>query len=431
MWDNATDAGDTNVRVDTGLVPSHTDARWDSHLESSPLEGAPTIGVGRFTATRTVTALWGELLRRSKLVDLVVAAVTVLVGLLLLFGEAGEADPEPTVAGFVFVLASGPLLVFRRVNALLVLIVVAAGGIGMLVSNGSDAIALPAMSVALYTTARWWEERRNLVYGGAVGLTYATLSAAIETPFSNEWIGNMVVVLFPLAVGEIARTRAARIQSRVEAQTKAKVEAERRRVAQDLHDVVANGLSVIAVQSGVAAHLLDRDIDQARKALEAINAVGKRSLEDLRDLVGLLRSSEEINLVPTPADPDDFSSLTERAGQAGVTAQIEMEGCFPDDVPDASVVAVHRIIGEALTNVARHAGAVPALVTIRHGDDEVGVEVRNNRSAMDIAPVASTRVGVIGMTERAETLGGTLRAGPTTGGGFEVVALIPYRRRTR
>lgn len=151
-------------------------------------------------------------------------------------------------------------------------------------------------------------------------------------------------------------------------------------------------------------------------------------------MVGVLRSTGEVELRPIPTDPDDIADLLAGAAQAGVEASLETVGAFPGDVSDAAVVAVHRIVREALTNVARHAGPVPAVVALRHGDDRVVVEVRNPPSTMttaaappDAATAAgSTGVGVVGMRERAESLGGSLEAGPTADGGYRVVAEVPY-----
>jgi signal transduction histidine kinase len=189
-------------------------------------------------------------------------------------------------------------------------------------------------------------------------------------------------------------------------------------------------LSTIAIQSGVAAHLLDRDPDQAKESLEIINATGKHALEELRVMVGVLRSSgDDVPLRPTPIDPNDLSELLAGAANAGLTVTTDIDDGFPSDVSDACVVAMHRIIQEAFTNVARHAGSVEVALSIHHGDDRVRVQVVNRpgtSSQRDSVP--STGVGVIGMTERAEALGGSLRAGETEEGGFEVDATIPYHR---
>jgi signal transduction histidine kinase len=161
-----------------------------------------------------------------------------------------------------------------------------------------------------------------------------------------------------------------------------------------------------------------------------INATGKHALEELRAMVGVLRSTdEEAPLRPTPGDPDDLSELVDRAAQAGLTVRTEVDGGFPRDVGDACVVAMHRIIQEALTNVARHAGPVPVDLSINHDVDHVRLHIVNQPgTTLHRDSVPSTGVGIIGMTERAEALGGTLRAKQATSGGFEVDAMIPYRR---
>ena len=217
----------------------------------------------------------------------------------------------------------------------------------------------------------------------------------------------------------------------IETEAAARVQAERLRIARDLHDVAAHGLSTIAIQSGVAARLIDRDIDQARTALQVINDASKRSLEDLRAMVGVLRSSDEVALRPTPRDVDDFSGLIEDAGRNGVSVTIEVEGSFPDDVPDAPVVALHRVLEEAIANVSRHAAPFPHKSRIRHSPQQVEVMIQNEITATSrrnpSAP--STGVGIIGMVERVETIGGTLSAQPNAEGGFVVIAAIPYYER--
>jgi signal transduction histidine kinase len=286
-----------------------------------------------------------------------------------------------------------------------------------------------------------------------------------DEPFLVEMVSELAQGFLPIAVGELLRGRAVRLREMIEAEADARVQAERLRIARDLHDVVAHGLATIAVQSGVAAHLLDRDPNQAREALEAINATGKSSLEELRAMVGVLRSTDGPSVAPAtdggapvagagggvaagerlpsgtlpdaaaavlrpvPADPADLDDLVDGARAAGVDVTVHNVGGYPADVADGVVVAVHRIVREALTNVARHAGPVPATVSLRHGSVGVEVEIINDPPVGDRTPVPSTGVGVIGMRERAEAVGGRLDVGPLATGGFRVSASIPYRGR--
>ncbi len=143
-------------------------------------------------------------------------------------------------------------------------------------------------------------------------------------------------------------------------------------------------------------------------------------------MVGVLRSSDELPLRPTPTDPNDLSEVLDGAANAGITVTIETTGTFPSSVGESCVVAVHRIIQEALTNVARHAGAAATTLHINHATDHVEIRITNVGGDAPRAAPDSTGVGIIGMRERAVSLGGTLTAEPTAGGGFHVAAILPY-----
>jgi signal transduction histidine kinase len=244
-------------------------------------------------------------------------------------------------------------------------------------------------------------------------------------------LSEVAVAALPAALGDTARGRREQIEARVEAEAEARVQAERLRIARDLHDVVAHSLSTIAVQSGVAAHNLGTVAadDPVRLALERINATGKKSLEELRAMVGVLRSTDEAPLRPTPTDPDDFSAIEQAAEAAGIPLTVQVDGSFPHEVSEATLVAVHRIAEEALTNIARHAGSAPTTMTVDHTTDRVELRVINTAPAAGAGPqfTGSTGVGIVGMRERAESVGGTVEAGPTPEGGFQVEAHLPYR----
>jgi signal transduction histidine kinase len=286
-----------------------------------------------------------------------------------------------------------------------------------------------AATVALYTVARHGSRKAGLV-AASVGAVVVSLGSAVlgDEPFFVELLSELAQGFLPIAVGDAVRTRADRVRELIDAEADARVQAERLRIARDLHDVVAHGLSTIAVQSGVAAHLLDRDPEHARQALETINATGKTSLEELRVMVGVLRSSDDAPLRPTPTDPNDISELLTGAANAGITVTHTVEGRFPDDASDAAAVAFHRIVQEALTNVARHSGTASATLQVQHQDDLVELVVRNTGPRSTPTTSGSTGVGIVGMRERAESLGGSLHAAPTEDGGFQVVATIPYVR---
>ena len=343
--------------------------------------------------------------------------------------ETRDPTSTPGVAAFSLCLAAGAALLVRERTPLPVAIVVAVARVGVAELTGDDGALVPAAMLALYTLARSGDRRRSVVAALAVGVPMSVAVAGVSAdPFFEEFPGEAALMLLPIAFADGVRSRADRLTERIETEASARVQAERLRIARDLHDVVAHSLSVVTVQSGVAAHLIDRDTAQAKDALEVINSTGKHALEELRTMVGVLRSTDDDPpRTPTPTDPDDLSALLAGAERAGVHVTVERDGSFPPDVGDAAVVAVHRILQEALTNVARHAGPVEATVRLRHRAAAVDLLVRNAPGAAEVTAPPSTGVGVIGMTERAASLGGTLTAGPTADGGFEVAATVPYQ----
>ncbi|MEM7337742.1 MAG: histidine kinase [Actinomycetota bacterium] len=361
--------------------------------------------------------------------DVVVAGAAAVFAVVFLFidgGNRSNADPAMLVAG----VAGALTLLVRRRFPLLVLLAVVTARIVVVMGSGSDQVLLPAVMVALYTMASLRNRSAGLGIGIAVGVGQALVVAALgREPELEEFLGEIALAALPLAVGEAFRGRAERLRTRIDTEAEARVQAERLAIARDLHDVVAHALSGITVQAGVAAHLLDRDPDQARQALERINGAGRTALEDLRDMVGSLRTTDEAPRRPVLTDPNDLRDVVAGAEANGVPLTVEVTGAFPAGVPDAVPLAVHRIIQEGLTNVARHGGAAPTTLRIEHRPDGVEVRLRNEApSQARVDAPTSTGVGVIGMTERAQALGGTLRAVPTDDGGFELMADIPYGR---
>ncbi len=367
---------------------------------------------------------------RSRVIDalLAVGAAAFAVGALINENASGSALP---LIGLAVVAALS--LIVRRKHAVPVLAVVLIARL-LVAWVGENEMALsPAAALALYTLARH-SDRRPVLIGSAVAGTVVAAGVALvgDDQIITEFLGEAAQMLLAVAVGDAVRNRERRLEDRIETEAVARVQAERLRIARDLHDVVAHGLSVIAVQSGVASHLLDRDLEQAREALDAINTAGRSSLEELRSMVGVLRADEGAELLPVPTDPDDFSAAEAQAAVAGLDLRISASGQFPPTASDACVVAVHRIVQEALTNVARHAGAVSAELELDHAGDAVTLRVTNESSAelsdRTSQPDLQPGAGIIGMTERALSLGGSLEARPQPQGGFLVVAVLPYHR---
>ena len=197
-------------------------------------------------------------------------------------------------------------------------------------------------------------------------------------------------------------------------------------MARDLHDVVAHNISVINVQANTALHLMDRQPERARSALTTINDVSKQALVELRSVLGVLRDVDES--APRAPSPSlaRLGDLVDSAAAAGLAVHVEEAG-RPVPLPADVDLAAYRIIQEALTNSARHSGGTAATVRVAYGDGDLIVRVDDDGIGAQPAGSgfrASTRAngsgnGIAGMTERAKSLGGTLRAAPRPEGGFE------------
>lgn len=368
----------------------------------------------------------------QRLFEVLLVVGVVVFGHIVFGFEIGEGVKPASTIGHGAVLLAGLAIAFRRWNPALVLVVVAIARVVGTVDTGSEFAIAPAFAIAMYAVGRKGDRSTAIKVSLSVALLSAAAIAGLEDEtFLLELIAETAQFLLPAVIGDAVRARAERLNELIETEAAARVQAERLRIARDLHDVVAHGLSTIAVQSGVAAHLMDQDPDEAKASLQIINETGKASLEELRTMVGVLRSTDDSPLRPAPTEPDAFPDLLAGAEAAGVEITDRSTGQFPAEVGDGIIVAVHRIVQEALTNVVRHAGSVAATVEVVRGEDSVTISVRNNEGNSQPTAVGSavpsTGVGLIGMRERAESFGGTFTAGAMPGGGYEVTAVIPYR----
>jgi signal transduction histidine kinase len=212
-----------------------------------------------------------------------------------------------------------------------------------------------------------------------------------------------------------------------EEEARRRASEERLRIARDLHDVLAHNISLINVQAGVALHLMGERPEQARTALSAIKQASKDALTELRSVLDILRGGDEHAPrapAPTLARLDD---LVSQAAAAGLAVRTEIEG-EARPVPSGLDGAAFRVLQEALTNVARHAGPATAIVRLSYGERDLTVQVDDDglgpASQGGHATLGSGR-GIVGMRERVTALGGELEAGPRPGGGFRVRARLP------
>jgi len=228
--------------------------------------------------------------------------------------------------------------------------------------------------------------------------------------------------------------RTAELEQAREELARRAVTEERLRLARELHDVVAHAMSVIAVQSGVGAHVASTQPEEAAKALTAIEVTSRAALEELRRLLGVLRQDSEPqgDLSPVPGLAD-LDSLLAEVAKAGLGVRLRVEGT-PSPLPAGVDLSAYRIVQEALTNVVKHAGPARAQVVVGYRDREVTVEVTDDGRGVG-ALAGDGRAGVghglIGMRERVAAFDGDLEAGPRPGGGFRVAARLPLAAERR
>jgi signal transduction histidine kinase len=342
----------------------------------------------------------------------------------------------------VAVVTCAPIA-FRRRAPLTALVISGAGILVILVVGWPEGTLPLAPLVLTYSVGAWCPLRKAVVglviitativviwLSDSPGLNDAADVLGVVGQFGAVWA--IAVALRNRRAAGDALQREADERAEAERQSAARALAEERlRIAQELHDVVAHSMSVIAVQAGVGAHVVDERPEQAKAALEAISATSRGTLTELRRLLGVLRDSDGARSSAPAPGLVDLPRLVDEVRAAGVPVNLRVEGA-PDCVHAGVELSAYRVVQEALTNVIKHAGTPTRVdVTVRYLPGSLAVEVIDDgrglaaRSPGD-GPADGSGNGLVGMRERVELWGGELSAGPATGGGFRVRALLPY-----
>jgi signal transduction histidine kinase len=257
------------------------------------------------------------------------------------------------------------------------------------------------------------------VVGPSLAYVATESSRALVRPLTTSLFLSLLV-----GIGEFFRSRRERyreISKQVAARQQTAAEAERVRIARELHDVLAHSLSQISVQAGVGLHLFDTQPERARESLAAIKETSGQALEEVRGVLGFLRSPDEPAARAPEPDLSRLPSLIRSFELSGLP--VTLTNNLAPDIPAATQLALFRIVQESLTNAARHAGAAEVTVRLESEGDEYVAIISDNGHAT--GSTAQPGRGIVGMRERAELLGGSLSAAPTEGGGFRVEARLP------
>ncbi|QXJ23493.1 sensor histidine kinase [Actinomadura graeca] len=224
--------------------------------------------------------------------------------------------------------------------------------------------------------------------------------------------------------------RAERLERERDAEVQMAMSAERARIARELHDVIAHNVSVIVVQADGASYAIDTDARRARQALETISSTGRLALAEMRRLLGVLRESDDVGVYAPQPGVAQLDDLVEQVRASGLAVTFEVDGT-PASMSEGRQLTVFRIVQEALTNTLKHGGLrVSADVRLCYAGDAVVVRVVDDGRGAAAADDGRGH-GLVGMRERAAVYGGSVRASPRPGGGFEVVARIPVREDGR
>jgi signal transduction histidine kinase len=374
--------------------------------------------------------------------DIVLAVSVALFQLLGTSRAAGNqpgAQPlgDPDGLGYLLLTAAGLALLVRRRWPVAVFLTTTAISLVYYAAGYPDGPASIGLFVAIYTLTAQGDGRRSLqiVAAGIAVLAVEWLSVADLQSFNPAgWVFFRIgTAVMAAALGESVRgrrvlaaeaeERAARAEQTKEEEARRRVDAERLRIAREVHDTVAHAIAVINVQAGVTAHVLDKRPEQARETLVTIEQTSARALGELRTTLGMLRDADD-RRAPTPG-LGQVEELVGMAREAGLDVKLEVASPARE-LPSATDQAAYRILQESITNAIRHAGPARVTVSLTYGPDDLELRVADDgRGPRDAGDRAARGQGIVGMRERAALLGGELTAGPRPGGGFQVRASLP------
>ncbi|MFH8802306.1 sensor histidine kinase [Streptomyces sp. NPDC017936] len=295
---------------------------------------------------------------------------------------------------------------------------------------------------ALYWLAALTDGRTTRVYG-VTTLVAVTLAAVFADSMDHlslllRTIGPVFWLMLPLAAGkttQLRRAYLAAVQARAEhaertreEEARLRVTEERMRIARELHDVVAHHLALANAQAGTAAHLARTRPAQTQRILDDLTGTTSSALRELKATVGVLRRPNDPDgesLEPSPG-LDRLPELVSACASAGLTVTVTTEG-EPRPLSPGVDLTAFRIVQEALTNVTKHSAARAAHIRLAYAGGRLTLTVTDDGTAAGAVPSAERGrgFGLMGMRERAQSVGGDLRAGHRPEGGFEVSTALP------
>lgn len=345
---------------------------------------------------------------------------------------------------FTFALAASaflPLAVRRTVPWLALTLSGAAALIYQLQPMPPAFVVLGPM-LALYALAAHSRRRHaGLIALAAAGVVVAVPVFALGSSerWVAEFVGAFVLLAASALLGDAERNRrayVAEVEQRAldaertrEEEALRRVDEERIRISREVHDIVAHSLSIVTIQAGAAASLLDRGDDSgARASIENVRTTGKQALAELRSMLDVLRTGDADAPLAPAAELSNIEALVVPVREAGLGVELNVTGDLRS-IPAYASVSAYRIVQEALTNIVRHAKAEHAVVNVTVTGRDLVIEITDDGSSAGVEPPQEhAGHGIRGMRERVDALGGSFEAGPGESGGFRVFATIPLSR---
>ncbi|MDA0632155.1 histidine kinase [Nonomuraea sp. MCN248] len=377
---------------------------------------------------------------RPSRLDVLLALAVVVAGQVESFGRQGFepgqiSRPVPLAVGAA---AAGVLLLFRQRFPMSMLLALVAVGFG--VREVTDAGYYAAWHfystlILVHTVASAAElrSRRGLAGLGSVLLAYAYLQTFQHNDLAEVLISAIFVgvayasgILLRRQIDQTLRVtrQATRLEVEREERARQALAGERARIARELHDIVSHNVSLMTLHTGGVRMMLrdDPDRERERALLTGVERAGREAIEELRLMLGMLRSPAAAGAEPHAAGLDRLDALAAQVEEAGPAVDLRVEG-DPRPLPPGLDLSAYRVAQEALTNALKHARATRIAVTVAYAPSSVTVEVTDDGPGGGEG--GGSGHGLIGMRERVAMHGGDLSAGPLPGRGYRVRARFP------
>jgi signal transduction histidine kinase len=371
--------------------------------------------------------------RRAWVLDCAIAVVVAVLGVLEAYtGLQATHRQGPHWAEALVYVVSGLMLVVRRrrpVEMQVAILLVMTAEFAAYGSPEGNGVALP-MVIGAYSAARW--ERRHPAWWGLVLVALMWLSWVMLDPADDGWSARATALIWlspgviGWLVGALVRSQASNLEQRRAAREQRAARAvaeERNRIARELHDVIGHSVSVMTVQASAVRRRLTGDQVAEREALETVERVGREALQEMRRMVGVLRTDGAPADREPPPGLAQVDGLVAKVRAAGLPVELTVTG-EPRPLPGGLDLTAYRLLQEGLTNTLRHAvEPARAEVGITYGETALELVVRDDGRTP--APGGEAGHGLLGMRERVAVYGGDLVARPRSGGGFELLATLP------